>query len=234
MVSPPRGKTLRPSQGERVSSPAIIRRRAGRTAIVAVSLLAHGLVLALLGLTTPALREIRRVDPRAVSLDFWIPAPADRNSHRARPAAPSPVQPRRVASGAPASDVPPLPVAPSRQTDPLAAPAPGAHPAPLPGQAGGDVLRQALRGSPVGCANKDVVGLTRREREACDDAYGKRSVETADIAAPIDPAKRAEWDAVAARKAAIRRRKEGPVPPGINPTDNAGGTRTNGIGLRDY
>lgn len=216
-----------------MSSSATIRRRTGRTAVVAVSLLAHGLVLALLGLTNPSLREVRRVDPRAVSLDFWIPAPADLSSHRAPPAAPSPLRPRRVASSAPASDIPPLPMAPSRPTGPPAAAA-AVHPAPLPGQARGDTLRQALRGSPVGCANKDAVGLTRREREACDDAFGKRSVETADIAAPIDPAKRAEWDAVAARKATIRRRKEAPVPPGINPTDNAGGTRTNGIGLLGY
>ena len=204
-----------------MSSSAIIRRRTGRTAIVAASLLAHGLALALLGLTTPTLREVRRVDPRPVSLDFWIPAPADRNSHRARPAASSPIRPRRVASSAPASDVPPLPVAPSRPTDPSAA-AGGVHPGPLPGQARGDALRQALRGSPVGCANTDAVGLTRREREACDDAWGKRSVETADIAAPIDPAKRAEWDAVAARKARDRRWREAPMPPGLEPSSKQG------------
>lgn len=214
---------------------ATIHRRIGRTVIVTVSLLAHGLVLALLGLATPALREIRRVDPRAVSLEVWMPAPADLSSHRSRRAAPSPLRPRRVASTAPASDIPPLPIAPSRSASPQATVVPAeAHPAPLPGQARGDALRQALRGSPVGCGNRDAVGLTRREREACDDAWGKRSVETADIAAPIDAARRAEWDAVAARKATIRRRKEDPVPPGINPVDNAGGTRTNGIGLRGY
>ena len=212
-------------------SSAIIRRRTGRTAIVAVSLLAHGLVLALLGLTTPALREVRRVDPRAVSVEFWTPAPADRNSHRGRRSAPSSLQPRRVASSAPASDIPPLPMAPAARPGATVGAPSGVHPTPLPGQTRGDGLRQALRGSPVGCANRDAVGLTRREREACEDAYGKRSVVTTDIAAPIDPGKRAEWDAVAARKAAIRRRKEGPVPPGINPTDNAGGTRTNGIGI---
>ena len=140
-----------------------------------------------------------------------------------------------MASTAPASDVPSLPIAPSPSAGPTTTGArAGVHPAPLPGQARGEALRQALRGSAVGCGNRDAVGLTRREREACDDAYGKRSVETADLAAPIDPAKRAEWDALAARKAAIRRRKGDPVPPGINPTDNAGGTRTNGIGLRDY
>ncbi|MBI5938894.1 MAG: hypothetical protein HY859_00545 [Caulobacterales bacterium] len=216
-----------------MSISATTRRRIGRTAIVAVSLVAHGVALALLGLTTPALREVRRVNPPAVSLDLWIPAPADQSSQRARPVPSSPPRPRHVASSAPASDIQPLPLAPSRPASPPAATA-GVHPAPLPGQAGGDVLRQALRGSPVGCANKDAVGLTRREREACADAYGKRSVETADIAAPLDPARRAEWDAVAARKATIRRRKEGPVPPGINPADNAGGTRTNGIGLLGY
>lgn len=215
-------------------SSAIIRRQTGRTAIVVVSLLAHGLVLALLGLTTPKLREVRRMEPRAVALEFWIPAPADRNSHRGRQSASSLLRPRRVASSAPASDIPPLPMAPAARPGATVGAPSGVHPAPLPGQARGDGLRQALRGSSVGCANKDAVGLTRREREACEDAYGKRSVETADIAAPIDPAKRAEWDAVAARKATVRRRKEGPVPPGINPTDNAGGTRTNGIGILGY
>lgn len=215
-------------------SSAIIRRRTGRTAIVAVSLLAHGLVLALLGLTTPTLREVRRVDPRAVSLEFWTPSPAGRNSHRGPRSAPSSPQPRRVANSAPASDIPPLPMAPAARPGATVGAPSSIHPAPLPGQTRADGLREALRGSPVGCANKEAVGLNRREREACDDAYGNRSVETADISAPIDPAKRAAWDAVAARKATVRRRKEGSVPPGINPTDNAGGTRTNGIGLLGY
>lgn len=202
---------------------------------MAVSLLAHGLALLLLGLTSPALRSVRMTEPRAVSLEFWTPAPADRSSHRSRSRAPTPLQPRRVASSAPPSDIPPLPMAPSPARGPQTAGGPaGVHPAPLPGQARGDALRQALRGSTVGCANDEAVGLTRREREACQDAYGRRSVETADIAAPIDPAKRAEWDVAAARKAAIRKRKAAPVPPGVNPTDNAGGTRTNGIGLLGY
>lgn len=213
-----------------MSSPTANRRRAGRTAIVAVSLAAHGLALALLGLTTPTLREIRRVDPRAMSLDLWTPSPADRSSHPSRRAAPSPLRPRRVSSGALASDSPPPP-----QTPPLPASAPaaaGAHPSP-PGQARGDDLRRALRDSPVGCANRDAVGLTRREREACDDAWGGGR-DQAEIAAPIDPDKRAAWDAVAARKALIRKRKEAPPPPGVNPSDNAGGTRTNGIGILGY
>ena len=105
--------------------------------------------------------------------------------------------------------------------------------APAAPQAGSspDGLRQALRGSPVGCANREAVGLTRREREACDEAFGRARDQAVIFDSPMDPAKRAAWDAVAARKAMIRKRKEGAVPPGIATNDNAGGTRTNGIGI---
>jgi hypothetical protein len=214
------------------------RRRTGRAAIVAASLLAHGLGLALLGLTNPTLREAPMSEPPAVDLDLWMaPSPA-RSLHRPRRplAAPSPLAPHRTRADAPPSLIPALPLAPAAQrTAPGAAPAVGgAYPAPLPGQARGDAVRQALRGSPVGCANRDAVGLTRREREACDDAFGRRSVQTAEIAAPIEPSKRAEWDAAARRKEIIRRRKEGAVPPGVDPSNNAGGTRTNGIGILGY
>lgn len=85
----------------------------------------------------------------------------------------------------------------------------------------------------MGCANQEAVGLTRRERETCDDAFDQGSRRTAEIAAPIDPSKRAAWGAAAARKDLARRRKEGAVPPGIDPTNNAGGTRTGGIGILD-
>ncbi|HRD29889.1 MAG TPA: hypothetical protein PLO65_16445, partial [Caulobacter sp.] len=107
------------------------------------------------------------------------------------------------------------------------------HPAPLPAPSRGD-LRQALRGSAVGCANRASVGLTRREREICDEAYGRGGASETFIEPPMDPAKRAAFDAAAARKATARRRKESPPPPGINPTDNAGGTRSNGIGILGY
>jgi hypothetical protein len=83
----------------------------------------------------------------------------------------------------------------------------------------------------VGCANRNAVGLTRREREACDDRGGAGAGQAAFIEPPMDPDKRRAWDAAAARKALARRRKEGAVPPGVNPGDNAGGTRTNGIGI---
>lgn len=211
------------------------RSRSRRFAVVAASVLGHGLALALLGLTAPTPREVRLVDPFVVPLDAWTPPPAAKARHRTHATAPppSPVTPRRATLEQAPDDVAPLPLPAAPGPDRPPAAGLGLHPAPLPGVAHDGGLRGALRGSPVGCANRDTVGLTRREREACDDAWGK-SRDQADIAAPIDRDKREAWDAVAARKARARRRKEAPPPPGIDPTDNAGGTRTNGIGILGY
>lgn len=209
------------------------RDRVRRSAIIAASLLGHGLVLVLLGLTTPALHQAPLPDLDAVPIEVWSLSPREQARHRHRTAARrlSPVTPRRAASAAPSGAVAPPLTALSR----LASPGPeiGDRPPAAPGARLGDLAR-ALRGSPVGCANRDAVGLTRREREACDDAFGRRSVQTTDIAAPIDPAKRAAWNAVAARREVARRRKEAPPPPGVDLTGNAGGTRTNGIGILGY
>ena len=78
-----------------------------------------------------------------------------------------------------------------------------------------------------------MVGLTRRERESCDDRYAWGRENAPFIEPPMDPAKRGAYDAAAARKALVRKRKEAPPPSGIDPSDNAGGTRTNGIGILD-
>jgi hypothetical protein len=200
------------------------RARTRRAAIIAASLAGHALFFAMLGLTGPGLRQVRRVGPEPVMIEFWTPPPADRARRRGRALTPppSPITPRRRASNAPPADIEPLPMRPG-PAGPAAASgmAAGDHPAPLPGAARGD-LRTVLRGSAVGCANRDAVGLTRREREACDEAWGGRAVETADVAAPIDPAQRAEWDAVAARKTRDRRWREAPMPPGLEPSSKPG------------
>ena len=205
-------------------------RRSGRAAIIAVSVLGHGLVLAILGLSAPPLKEVRRIDPRSAELEVW-PRHRDPLPTRANPgptAGPSPVRLRRAVLLAPPADTTPLSAVPPVGEPP--ATGVGAPAAPQAGS-GPDGLRQALRGSPVGCANREAVGLTRREREACDEAFGRARDQAVIIDSPMDPAKRAAWDAVAARKAMIRKRKEGAVPPGIATNDNAGGTRTNGIGI---
>ncbi|MFZ5667885.1 MAG: hypothetical protein ACOY4K_00145 [Pseudomonadota bacterium] len=215
---------------------ASIGARARQAAIVAASLAFHGLALVLLGLTQPRLREVFLSDPEAVQVELLRPEPAEAASHRARAAAPppSPVAPRQVAPDAPPARVAPLPLAPAPPAGADADGGTGArpHPAPYPARDRG-ALKRALRGSAVGCGNRDAVGLTLREREACDEAMGAGAAQARFIDPPIDPAKRRGFDATAARKAEARRRKEAPVPPGIDPTDNAGGTKTTGIGILD-
>lgn len=214
----------------------VSRDRTRRAAIVAASAVVHGLALLALGLTAPTLPRVRMSDPAPLPVDLWSLPPAERPLQR-RPAVPrrSPVEPRQATRDAAPSLIAAAPIAPARQARLATGDGFGVdeHPAPLPGMARGD-LRGALRRSPFGCANQDAVGLTRREREACADIWARWSPRTGTIDAPIDPDKRAAWDAVAARREAARRRKGDPIPPGLTPSDNAGGTRTNGIGILGY
>lgn len=207
-----------------------------RAAIVAASAAAHVVVLVLLGLTTPRPPTVWRNDVVVAPVEIWTPPPAVTASHRPRSmAAASTVKPRQPRLVAPPA-ISPLPLAPATALQhPAPVPAVGAgdHPAPLPAPAHGD-LRRALRGSTVGCANRDAVGLTLREREGCDGAYARGREDAPFIEPPMEAGKRAAYDAEAARKARIRKRKEAPPPAGIDLQNNAGGTRTNGIGILGY
>ncbi len=212
------------------------RARPRRVAIVAASLVGHGLVLVLLGLTARPPPPVQMSEPDVVPLDIWMPTriPVRRSAPTGAQAMASPLSPRRARPMVPSSDAPTLSLpVPAGPTGPAPESAAGAHPAPLPSP-DQDGLRRALRGSPVGCSNRDVVGLTRREREACDDAYARGRAGDPFIEPPMDARKRAAFDAEAARKERIRKRKEAPPPHGITPSDNAGGTRTNGIGILGY
>jgi hypothetical protein len=212
------------------------RARPRRVAIVAASLVGHGLVLVLLGLTARPPPPVRMSEPDVVALDIWMPTriPVRRSAPTGAQAMASPLSPRRARPMVPSSDAPTLSLpVPAGPTGPAPESAAGAQPAPLPSP-DRDGLRRALRGSPVGCSNRDIVGLTRREREACDDAYARGRAGDPFIEPPMDARKRAAFDAEAARKERIRKRKEAPPPHGITPSDNAGGTRTNGIGILGY
>lgn len=213
-----------------------IRGRTRRSAIVAASLVGHGLVLLLLGLTARPLPTVRMSEPEVVPLEIWMSTrtPVRRPSRKAAPVEASPLSPRRAVVADPSVDAPtPALPLPAGRSGPSPGGLGGAHPAPLPAP-DRDGLRRALRGSPVGCGNRDVVGLTRREREACDEAYARGREGDPFIEPPMDAGKRAGFDAEAARKARIRKRKEAPPPPGVNPSDNAGGTKTYGIGILGY
>ncbi len=210
---------------------AVRRERALKAVLLAGSAAGHALVFALIGLNVPQVRE-RVVDEaeQAMIIDLFRPPPPPRAQRPDAPAAPTPqvsaVRPRTVVAPAP-SAVLPLPMAP--------VPAPAA-PSPAPkagGGSGGAVggpgagppsgdLRGALRGSTVGCANRAAVGLNRREVEGCDEALGAGAKDAPFIEAPMDGAKRAGFDARAARLRRDREWRERPVPSGLAPGSGPG------------
>lgn len=187
-----------------------------RAAILAGSLLLHVLILAWLALPVPPLLEqILADDLPIVQVDLI--RPEQRESPRPRPAAaqaasaPSPTLPfqvRQPVRPAPAG-VPTLAVPAAG----IARPGSGVHPAPLPGDTAGD-LRTALRAS-TGCANADVVGLNRREREKCDERFGAAKAK-GDPLSGMSAEKRQALEAQAAAQRAYRDYVNGPMAPGVD------------------
>jgi hypothetical protein len=184
------------------------------SAVLAGSLAAHGLVLALLAF--PRIEAFpdhsNDEDALTVTLERIDQTPEPRADMAAARAAPSQIQPRTPRAVFRAS------VAPLLVPGLAASPSRGAarHPAPLPEGPRGD-LRAALRGSGVGCANGLAVGLNRREQERCQERWGEAARKAPVYAeAPIDPRKRAAFDQVAAGQAAYRRYLESPMAPGVD------------------
>jgi hypothetical protein len=108
------------------------------------------------------------------------------------------------------------------------------HPAPMPEGPKGDV-KAALRHSPVGCANDLAVGLSRVERELCDESLGKGAKDTEFIPPGVGmtPAKRALLDQAAAAKEAHKANMEREGPPAMSkpePADYDGEIYTSGAG----
>jgi len=183
--------------------------------VVAGSLAAHALVLAILALPQVSGFADRSDDEDALTVT--LERPPKPLARRVSPsvsvsgpeALPVPARPR---PRLPALPVPPgvatLPTRPAIGT--------GSHPAPLPEGPRGD-LRTALRSSGVGCANARAVGLNRREQDRCDERWGEAARRAPlYVEAPMDPAKRAAFDQVAAAQAAARRYREAPMGPGVD------------------
>ena len=160
-----------------------------RAAIVAGSLLLHALVLAWLALPVPPLLEqILADDLPTVQVDLI--RPETQEQPRPRPAASS----QAATSG-------------------IAKPGTAIRPAPLPGEAAGD-LRTALRAS-TGCVSADAVGLNRREREKCDERFGAAKAK----GGPLDGMSAEKRQALEAQGAAQRAYKDyvdGPMGPGVD------------------
>lgn len=217
---------------------AISRASRNRALIVAGSAVGHVAFLIILGLSSPTVREIFVDDsppPPPVVVELYRPPPPPREARRTavRSPAPSPARPRFVAPQAPPAAVAPLPMAPVQK-----APAPPAATPPRTGGGSGTAiwpdrpegeLREALRRSVVGCANGEAVGLTRRERERCNERLGEGAKDAPFIPAPMAAAKRAGFDAAAAAKTRKREWRERAVPVGIDPRANAGGGSPAGL-----
>ncbi|WP_293370579.1 hypothetical protein [Phenylobacterium sp.] len=110
----------------------------------------------------------------------------------------------------PAPIAPPTPpAAPAARSAPAALPA--LHPAPQPEGPKGDV-RTALRGSYVGCANAQAVGLNRAEQDACDEKFGKGAKDALFVGLGLSPDKQRLLDATGARKESDYRYKHSQAP----------------------
>lgn len=183
---------------------------------VLASVLAHLAVVTIVVLQKPMLRippEVGAPPPAIIPVLLLPKVPP---AAAGQQAAPQPIRLHRRPQRFIPPEITPAPIAPPEPpAAPTAAPAPKGpvttfHPAPLPQGPKGDV-RTALRQSPVGCANADAVGLTKAERELCDEKLGKgvRTATPYAVGAELTAEKRRLLDAQAAlRDDDIRYKRE--------------------------
>lgn len=199
--------------------PAARRTRWRNGAVLAGSLLLHAAILAALAWSNGARFADRSNDEEAIAVTLERSPVSRRPTPQAvasldRATAASPLRPRPPRLVAPAS-VTPLGVAPVPGPGAPAARGLGVHPAPLPEGPRGD-LRTALRGSSVGCANAEAVGLNRREVEHCDERLGAAARNAPVYDAPMDAAKRRGFEAQALRQQADRAYRDAPMGVGVD------------------
>lgn len=164
-------------------------RRRGPVLMAVASLLLHAAVLG--WLAWPAAPDLRATGPDLSAMSIELIAPP-RPASRAAPVEPTVLRragPAAAASAAVVREEVPAAVAPS--SIPAGPPAP---PAPA-GAAVPDNLRAALRAG-TGCTRS--ASRSRGEREACEERLGQMSASAPTYAAPMDPAKRAYYDELAA------------------------------------
>jgi hypothetical protein len=186
---------------------------------IAASLLVHAVVVGVVALQSPMLRIPPEppAPPIAVIPVLLIPrtppvagqqAPAPIRLHRRpQPFLPPEVRPAPIAPPAP-------PAAPANPTP--RGPVSTFHPAPLPEGPKGDT-RTALRQGPVGCANRDAVGLNKAERDLCDEKLGNvKGATTFDTGTEMTADKKRLLDAAAAQREADYRYKHENTAPAPN------------------
>ncbi len=171
------------SQSRSLATAAARAKPMRRGAVLAVSLLAHAAVLTALAWPVIGSFPDRSNDEDTIDLVLQRPrrlgvatTGAGEPAPRPRPALVAPVEADPFGL-APVATAPPGPVA-------------------SPGKGGTD-LRALLRGSGLGCSNSHGLDLNREERERCAERLGAQARNAQPLPAPIDPAKRAYYDAVA-------------------------------------
>ncbi|WP_372707690.1 hypothetical protein [Brevundimonas sp.] len=204
-------------------------------AIVAASVLAHALVLGLIGMRSLALDDIAAFDaPPPVIMVEIEPRPllsGELARVRPQPAArPTPMDSLDLPGSATAA--PALPFRAPRDEDAPSAPAPRFGPAGVapPAEVGaavwqlrprtlGDRVARGLRVSPVGCANPRL--LTAGERAVCDERFGLAAAR----AAPIDDTDDSPFAREGARALANYESRRRPLAGGsgnVGPSDGVG------------
>jgi len=160
--------------------------------VVGLSLLAHGAVLGWLAYSASV--KPFGAEPASPLLSVELVRPERSGSRPMRSAAspPSTVPMRRAWRGAPGADVLPFPASPS-----TASGLPGNSSLSSADVVAPDKLQAALRAG-TGCIGLATRALSREEREKCVERLGRLSASAPAYDAPIDPAKRAYFDEVAA------------------------------------
>ncbi|MET0274934.1 MAG: hypothetical protein ABW360_18255 [Phenylobacterium sp.] len=183
---------------------------------MALSVIAHVAVLAVLALHTPMLRmPVESSGPPEPIIPILIlprtpPPPQDATAR------PTPVRLHRRPLRHLQTPLPIEPL-PAPQAEASASPAKGRvelHPAPLPEGPKGDV-RAALRQGPVGCANVQAVGLNGSEREHCNDVLGTGAKTAPFLGLGLKADKQFDFDKANAAKQSYQRYKRGNIPSGV-------------------
>ena len=111
--------------------------------------------------------------------------------------------------------VAPLPAPEAPAPPPVAAPGPVTVRAPPSPEAQRPPVQTALRRSAVGCANPHASGLTRAEREVCEEQLGAGAQTALFPGLGLSAGKQTALDKAGARREGDRRYREAPPPPGI-------------------
>ena len=195
------------------------KRRRNATAM-ALSIVAHAVVLTALALHAPTLmKPYEEAGPPEPVIPVLImprtpPAPPGA-TERPRPIR---LHRRQLRHEAAPPEVPPF-VPPTTVPEPRTAPSkPVAQPRFTVQPSPANQLSTALRGGLVGCANPSL--LSRSEREKCEEKLGRGAAEAPHIGPAGDP----DLDRAAAAREARRRYREAPMPAGTSGSQGDSGS----------